>query len=329
MTASADPANPQGGPEGCEHDTSRPAGANGSADGHFGTTELTLYALTVVTWSSSWLAMKFQVGTVPIFQSVLYRFAIAALIMVAWVLLTRRNWRFPLWLHARFALMGVLMFSLNFVLFYGAAQWLTSGLLAVVFSLVTILNPLNAAILLRDRIEPRVLIGAAFGIGGIALIFWPEVSAAENGRLILMGLGLAVSGALSFSLGNIVASGVHRHGLPVISVNAWGIFYGVVFLATVVTLTGAPLQFDTGPVYVWSMLFLATASTVIPMASYLTLMRRIGPGRAGYATVMFPIGALAISWAFEGYQWTWPALVGLALALVGNLFVLRQPRRRP
>ncbi len=325
MTASADPATPQGGSKGPDQDTSRPA----STDGRFGTTELTLYALTVLTWSSSWLAMKFQVGTVPIFQSVLYRFAIAALIMVAWVLLTRRNWRFPLWLHARFALMGVLMFSLNFVLFYGAAQWLTSGLLAVVFSLVTILNPLNAAILLRDRIEPRVLIGAAFGIGGIALIFWPEVSAAENGRLILMGLGLAVSGALSFSLGNIVASGVHRHGLPVISVNAWGIFYGVVFLATVVTLTGAPLQFDTGPVYVWSMLFLATASTVIPMASYLTLMRRIGPGRAGYATVMFPIGALAISWGFEGYQWTWPALAGLALALVGNLFVLRQPPRRP
>ena len=62
------------------------------------------------------------------------------------------------------------------------------------------------------------------------------------------------------------------------------------------------------------------------MASYLTLVRRIGPGRAGYATVMFPIGALAISWAFEGYEWTVVALAGLALALLGNIFVLGKPR---
>lgn len=296
------------------------------ASGDFGWAELSLYVLTVFSWSTSWFAIKMQIGPVPVLESVLYRFMIAAVAMVAWVLLSGRQVRFAARLHIRFALMGALMFSTNFALFYVAAQWLTSGLLAVVFSLVTVLNPLNAAIVLRDRLEPRVLIGALIGVTGIALIFWPEVSRPETGPSALLGLGLAGLGAMCFSLGNMVASTVHRRGYPVVSANAWANLYGVVVLAAIVAGIGEPLAFDTRPFYVVPLLLLATVSTVVPMASFLTLMRRIGPGRAGYATVMFPIGALAISWVFEGYEWTGVALTGLALALLGNLFVLGKPR---
>ncbi|MCT8970369.1 DMT family transporter [Microbaculum marinisediminis] len=296
--------------------------------GTFGTTEFVLYALTVVTWSTSWILIKFQVGPVSIWQSVLYRFSIAVVVMFAWVVLSGRRIRFPAALHPRLMLMGALMFSMNFALFYLAAQWLTSGLLAVVFSVVTILNPINAAIVLRDRLEPRVLVGALIGVTGIALIFWPEVNRPETGNTALFGLAAAGAGAMCFSLGNMVASGVHRRGYPVISANAWASLYGVVLLAGIVAGIGAPLKFDPDPSYVVPLVLLATVSTVVPMASYLTLMRRIGPGRAGYATVMFPIGALVISWLFEGYEWTMVALAGLALALLGNLFVLRKPRSR-
>ena len=48
----------------------------------------------------------------------------------------------------------------------------------------------------------------------------------------------------------------------------------------------------------------------------------IGAARAGYSTVMFPVFALLISTAFEGYHWTPAALLGLALVMAGNLFVL-------
>lgn len=286
--------------------------------------DLGLYALTVLVWSTSWVAMQFQLGTVEIIVSVFYRFAIAVAIMFAWVRLSGRQVWFPARLHLRFALMGVLMFSWNFALFYTAAQWVTSGLLAVVFSLVTILNPLNAAIVLRERPEPRVLAAALIGVCGVALIFWPEIASA--GRDVLIGLVLAITGAVFFSLGNIVAASVQRQGYPVVPSNAWGMVYGMLSLLAIVLVTGAPFNFDARFAYVSSLLVLAISSTVIAFASYLTLMRRIGPGRAGYATVMFPIGALAISWAFEGYQWSAPAIAGLCLALAGNVLVLR---RRP
>lgn len=295
-----------------------------AATADFGATELGLYVLTIAVWSTSWIAMKFQLGVVEIVVSVFYRFAIAAAIMVVWVWLSRRRARFSLRLHVRFAAMGLLMFSTNFALFMVAAQWVTTGLLAVVFSLVTILNPINAAIFLRQPLVPRVLVAAAIGVAGIGLIFWPEIEHA--GSEVATGLVLAIVGAVCFSLGNIVAVSAQREGHPVVSCNAWGIVYGAAFLGLFAVLTGMPFDFDPRAPYVVSLLGMAVLSTVVAFAAYLTLMRRIGPGRAGYATVMFPIGALAISWAFEGYQWTVLAVVGLSLALAGNLLVLRGSR---
>ncbi|MNU01334.1 hypothetical protein D3C72_2447020 [compost metagenome] len=64
---------------------------------------------------------------------------------------------------------------------------------------------------------------------------------------------------------------------------------------------------------------------MLAFASYLTLLRRLGAARAGYATVLFPIIALAVSTVLEGYVWTPLAVIGVALALLGNILVLRRP----
>jgi drug/metabolite transporter (DMT)-like permease len=53
---------------------------------------------------------------------------------------------------------------------------------------------------------------------------------------------------------------------------------------------------------------------------------RIGSARAAYTTVLYPIVALAISTAFEGYTWHWTGALGLALALAGNLVMFAKPR---
>jgi drug/metabolite transporter (DMT)-like permease len=61
--------------------------------------------------------------------------------------------------------------------------------------------------------------------------------------------------------------------------------------------------------------------------AYLTLLGRIGADRAAYATVLFPLVALAISTVVEDYAWTPIALAGVALVLTGNLLVLLAARR--
>ena len=60
---------------------------------------------------------------------------------------------------------------------------------------------------------------------------------------------------------------------------------------------------------------------------YFTLLGRIGAARAGYTTVMYPVVALVMSTIAEGYRWSLLSGLGLAAVLLGNLLVLRVPRR--
>ena len=283
-----------------------------------------LYALTVASWSLSWYALKLQPGVVANEVSIAYRFAIAAAIMVAWALATGRPLRFALREHMVFAAMGACIFSTNFLLFYYGSACLVSGLLSVVFSTASLLSMLLAITVLGDRPSPKV-IGAAFlGFAGIALLFWPEIARAGIGGGVLTGLALCITGTLFFCIGSLLSSRMQKRAtVPLVSANAWGMVYGALLCTFLAAAQGKPFNFDPRPEYLWSLLFLAIVSTVIAFAAYLTLVGRIGTGRAGYATVVFPVFALIVSTVLEGYQWTGFAFAGLLMVAAGNIIVMR------
>lgn len=287
--------------------------------------DLALYAGTVFCWGTSWIALKAQVGVVAPEVSILWRFLLAALLMWAWVLLRGGRLRFPGADHVRFAGAGLCLFSLNFTLFYYGALTIPSGLLAVVFSLASIFNMLLGAVLLRQRIEPRVAAGGVVGFTGIGLLFWPEIAKAGFDAGALTGLALCIAGTVSFCLGNMVSTVIQRRGVPLVSANTWAMTYGVGCLFLASLLRGHAFIVEPTAPYLLGLLWLAGPASVVAFACYLTLLRRIGAARAGYATVLFPIVALAISTLFEGYAWTGLAGLGAALALLGNVIVLTRP----
>ena len=54
-----------------------------------------------------------------------------------------------------------------------------------------------------------------------------------------------------------------------------------------------------------------------------------GAARAGYASVLFPPVALALSTWLEGFVWHVPAIAGMALSLAGNVIILRRRAAQP
>ncbi len=287
--------------------------------------DLALYATTVFCWGTSWIALSAQVGVVAPEVSIFWRFCLAAAIMWAWVAMRGERLRFSAADHLRFAAAGLFLFSTNFTLFYYGALTIPSGLLAVVFSLASIFNLLLGAVLLRQRIEPRVALGGVVGFTGIGLLFWPEIAGAGFDRGALTGLALCIAGTLSFCLGNMVSTVIQRRGIPLVSANTWAMSYGVAMLGIVSVARGHAFIIEPTFKYIAGLLWLAGPASVVAFACYLSLLRRIGAARAGYATVLFPLVALAISTAFEGYQWTGLAALGAALALIGNVIVLTRP----
>jgi drug/metabolite transporter (DMT)-like permease len=285
--------------------------------------DLSLYALTVLLWGTSWLAIKFQLGVVAPEVSVVYRFALAAAIMLGFCLLARRRMAFSLADHGFMALQGVCLFSTNYFLIYLGSPYLPTGLVAVAFSTIVAMNILGHCLLFRAALRPRVVAGALFGLTGITLVFWPEVAAFDLSRQGTLGLVLSLAGTVSASLGMLTSAWNQRkRGLPVIQSNTYGMLYGGLFVTLLTLLRGSPFAFDPAWPYVLSLLYLAVFATVIGFWSYLTLIGRIGADRAAYATVLFPVVALALSTWFEGFQWTLLAGLGVALVLSGNVLIL-------
>ncbi len=288
-------------------------------------TNVLLFGATVLIWGTTWIAIKYQVGLVPESVSVAYRFALAAVLIFLWVWARRLPLRFAVRDHAFMAGQGLCIFSTNFYLFYRAAEHLTSGLLAVIFSLAVVMNIVNGAIFLRVRPDLRTLLGAACGLLGMTVVFWPEFAGFSLANASSLAVLTALAATYSFSLGNIVALRNQKAGLPVLPSSAYGMAYGAAAMALLALISGEAFLFDPRPAYVGSLLYLALFGSVLAFACYLVLLGRIGAGRSAYVTVLFPIIALALSTVFEDFTWTTGATAGVALILFGNVLVLVKP----
>ncbi len=285
-----------------------------------------LYLVTVLIWGTSWYAMELQL-VLPGELAIAQRFVLAAAMLVGYCLLTGRSLRFSRRDHLFMALQGFFLFCLNYILFYWAAVYLVSGLLAVCFSTITVMNIANGALLFRQRVEPRVALAALLGLIGIGLVFWPELAKVELSRTVAIGLGMSLVATYAASLGNMVTVRHKGAGIAVIEANAIGMTYGALFTLIVVVARGIPFDFVWSASYLGSLLYLAFFASVIGFGSYLTLVERIGADRAAYSGVLFPIVALGVSTFLEHYQWSLSAVIGVLLVLAGNLLVLA--RRRP
>ncbi len=285
-----------------------------------------LYVITVLIWGSTWFAIEFQLGVVPPEVSLVYRYAAAALLLFGWCWYKGLSLRFRAREHVWFALLGLLLFGLNYVFAYRAQIYVTSALTAIAFSAIVWMNIVNARLIFGARASGRVLIGAVLGIVGIVTLFVPQIGDLSLGDSVFIGSLLAVGGALVASFGNMASQGAQRAGLPVVQSNAWGMFYGALFNAGVALYAGHPFVFDFSLGYVVSLVYLSVFGSIVAFGAYLTLLGRIGAHRAGYAMVMFPVVALSLSALFEGLRIDATIVIGTTLVLAGNLFVLGEGR---
>lgn len=283
-----------------------------------------LYIVTILIWGSSWLAIKYQLGSVDPMVSVAYRFLLASGLSWLYCLISRRLLRFSFRDHCFMFLQGASLFALNYWLFYLSEITLTSGLAAVIFSTIVVMNTMNGVLFLKNRLELLVVVGIVIGLFGIILVFWPEVTDFESGNENLFAISLALLATLLASVGNITSARNQRKGIPVVQSNTFGMTYGAILMLILSLSTDRKFTFELTIPYVSSLVFLSVFASIIAFWTYLTLLGRVGVERGAYATLFFPLVALAISTVAENYQWSAYAGIGIVLILVGNLLILKK-----
>ena len=285
---------------------------------------LQLFIAAVAIWGSTWLAITFQLGKVAPEASVFYRFLLASLLVFAYCFARRLPLRYTSRQHLWVALMGVLMFSVSYILVYYAEQHVVSGLVAVGYSASPMLGLIGMRVFFGTPMTRLLLMGSILGMVGIALVFWPEFAKLQGDRDTALGAMYTITAVVVSALGSIVAQRNSRAGQPLWQSLAWGMLYGAAFSLAYTLATGQPLAFEATMPYVLSLIYLAVLGSILAFAAYLTLLHRVGAARAGYIGVMVPIVALVISAAFEGFRWHALTWLGIAVSVAGNVIVLRR-----
>ncbi|MBP2167736.1 drug/metabolite transporter (DMT)-like permease [Erwinia toletana] len=284
-----------------------------------------LYILVVVIWGTTWIAIFMQQGVVPVTVSIFWRFLVAALAMFIVLTLLGRLRRISLRDHLFCLLQGCCVFGFNFLCFYHAAAWISSGLESVIFSMAVLFNAINSMLFFRQRPHANLLPAAALGIAGVIALFWHDLTATQLAPSLLSGIGLSALGTYGFSLGNMISARHQRRGLETLSTNTYAMFYGALVMGAISLLQGDNFMPELNLRYLGSLFYLAIFGSVIGFGAYFTLVGRIGASQAAYSTLLFPLVALTLSTLYEGYIWHANAIAGLVMILLGNYVMFARP----
>ncbi len=282
------------------------------------------FALVTMIWGSTWLAIHSQFGPVSTEWSVAYRFAVGALSMFVVAVAMKVPLRVRLSDHVLAAALGLVIFVINYNCVYASEQHITSGLVAVIFSLLVPLNAILARIFLKQELSRPFLLGSGVAMLGVVLLFVHEWRAVDhNPREVTLGIGLALIAVTFASFGNVFQGSARARQVPMATLLAWAMGWGALLDGSIAWVRTGPPMIDLRLSYIAGLLYLGVIASAIAFTLYFNLIRRIGAARGGYVNVMIPVIAMGFSTVFESYRWSVEAVLGGLLVIAGLVLAMR------
>ena len=285
------------------------------------------FIIFTLIWGSTWLVIRGQIGSVAPQWSVTYRFALAAAAMAVVARWKGQSLRPSPPLLVAAAILGISQFCINFNCVYVAERFITSGIVATVFAILVVPNSLLGWAFLGQRPSARFAVGGVIAVAGIGLLFLHELqSSSVSAGQVIAGLGLTLFGMMGASWANVFQAREAARRHPLLALLAWAMAIGAAADAAFALAIAGPPTIDMSPAYWFGLIYLALAATVLAFSLYLPVVRKIGPGRAAYSSVLVPVIAMGLSTIFEQYRWSLLAAAGGLLALGGMLVALSGSR---
>ncbi len=271
------------------------------------------FVSVILIWSTTPLAIKWSaLGIGPSF-AVFSRMAIGALLCMA--LLAMLRVRFPLhrraWLS--YAASGLSMFG-TMALTYWSAQYVSSGMISVLFGLSPLITSLGAALWLKEEaITPSKAAGMLLGMLGLVLVFRGGLEldggavhglAALFAAVVVQSLGLVWikrigddSPPLATTLGSLVVS------LPLFCA-AWWLADGSLPAAWPERSLAATA-------------YLGAFGSVIGFALYYYMIKHMEAGNIALITLITPVLALLLGHGLNGEEVLPQVWLGTASIILG------------
>jgi drug/metabolite transporter (DMT)-like permease len=284
-------------------------------------TAFLLYALLVLIWSSTWVAIKIGLEDSPPLLGAGIRFAVAGVLLLGFAGARHRSLKTD---KALALTLGVLPFAFCYGLVYWGEQYIPSGLTAVLFGVMPLYTAVLAAVFLQDEpLRARLLAGVALALCGLAFAFVESLKLGSADRAAIGAIAVALS-PLGAAFGNVA---LKRRGgrLDAVVLNGWGMLVGGSLLLAASALS------ETWGDAVWSanslgsILYLAVAGSAVAFVVLTILLRELTAQATSFIALQIPFGALVFGAVLYSEAITGRAVAGAALVAAGLLAARGRP----
>lgn len=283
-----------------------------------------VWLILCAIWGTTWIFIKFGLdGGIPPFTFASMRFLIAIVGLVAIVSIQRiplpkgrAQWKM-------IAITGFLQFSVNYSFVFWSEQYITSGLAAVLQSMISVFGlALSWFYLPDERVDGLKVMAVMIGILGVAVVFYEQL-VLENPMAFLGSVGIVV-GAYAAAHASILvkakASGIHPASLVL-----GQMVCGLVPMLILAAGEGNPLDLAWSGTTVFSVFYLAVPGTIGAFWLYYWLLGRIESTKAMMISLVTPIIAVIVGVVFGDEKMPATLMLGGALILIGiGLILIRR-----
>jgi drug/metabolite transporter (DMT)-like permease len=275
----------------------------------------TMLLVLAAIWGGSFFFAQVAVAEVPPLTITLHRVVWATIALFIYIrvrgIALPRGWR--IW--GSYLVMGGLNNAIPFSLIFWGQSLIGSGLASILNGTTAVFGAVVAGILLVDEpLTTRKILGAVFGVVGVAVIMGLEALANLDLRSLAQ---LAILGAaVSYALASVWGKTKLRDQRP--EMNALGMLIGaVVWMIPVAFIVDGVPSFDLS-LGVWSSLIaLAVVSTSFAYLLYFAILVRAGAANLMLVTLLVPPFAIALGVAFLGESLSLEAWIGFGLIAIG------------
>lgn len=280
-------------------------------------------AAFVVLWSTGFIGAKYGLPYAEPLTFLLWRFVLAALLLLAVALLMRAPWPTTRAEAGHIVVAGLLLHAGYLAGVFGAIhQGVSAGVMAVIAGLQPVLTALAAGPLLGERVRARQWLGFALGFVGVLLVVQQRPGSSTAS---LAGYTLAFMALASITAGTLYQKRFCSH----MDLRTGGV---IQFVAAALAMAACAPLFETmavrwTPSFVFALGWLVLVLSVGAITLLYILIRRGEAARVSSLFYLVPPTTVLMAYAIFGERLSGLALAGMVVSVVGVALVVTE--RRP
>lgn len=280
-----------------------------------------------VVWGSTYLAIAIAVETLPPLLYAGLRFALAGILLTAWLAFRRVDLRISRPELAGAAVVGILLLAIANGLVVLAERTVPSGVAALIVASIPLWVVIYRMVA-RERVGLDLLAGVFLGLIGVAILVVPG---GIDGTLDLIGALMLFGATLAWALGTFLSPRLQTPRNTLVS-TAYQMLAGGIVLVIVGLAQGELVNIDPATFSVRSMVafaYLVVFGSLVAFTAYTWLLQNASVSLVATYAFVNPVVAVLLGAIILAEPITPSILIGAAVIVVAVAFiVVRQSAAR-